>query len=308
MQSDPLSDFLLSLSAKSTFFTGLYAGGEWAISFPAPEGFKFNTVSKGSCWLTVENTGEPVFLHEGDCFLLSRQRAFTLGSGPDVKTINAQKVYCNAVNGIARYGTEEDFYLVGGRFEFNEDMSLISELLPPVLIIRRNAPQADALHWSLEKLANELAKPQHGSALMICHLGHIMLVQALRLSFRTESRVAPGLLAGLTDTRVARVIRAIHEDPSRHWRLAELAAIACLSRSALAQIFREKTGIPPVEYVLRWRMQLAGRALINSDTPVSSLGQAFGYDSDSAFSHAFRRIKGLTPSEYRKTMRLKTMN
>ncbi|WP_420253413.1 helix-turn-helix domain-containing protein [Klebsiella pneumoniae] len=61
----------------------------------------------------------------------------------------------------------------------------------------------------------------------------------------------------------------------------------------------------PVEYVLRWRMQLAGRALANSDILISALGRAFGYDSDSAFSHAFRRIKGLTPSEYRKTMRLK---
>lgn len=305
MQSDPLSDFLVSLSAKTTFFTGLYAGGEWAISFPAPRGIKFNTIRRGNCWLTVENAGEPVLLHEGDCFLLSRQRAFMLGSGPDVKTVNAERVYCNAVNGIARFGTEDDFFLVGGRFEFNEDMSLISELLPPVLVIRRNAPQADALQWSLAKLANELAQPQHGSSLMVCHLGHIMLVQALRLSFTSENRVAPGLLAGLTDPRIAQVIRAIHGDPHRRWTLAELAAIACISRSTLAQTFRDKTGIPPVEYVLRWRMQLAGRALVNSDILISALGQAFGYDSDSAFSHAFRRIKGLTPSEYRKTMRLK---
>lgn len=98
---------------------------------------------------------------------------------------------------------------------------------------------------------------------------------------------------------------SIHEDPHRRWTLAELAAIACISRSTLAQIFREKTGIPPVEYVLRWRMQLAGRVQINSDILVSAPGQAFGYDSDSAFSYAFRRIKSLTPSEYRKTMRLK---
>ncbi|HFE4603528.1 MULTISPECIES: AraC family transcriptional regulator [Enterobacteriaceae] len=71
----------------------------------------------------------------------------------------------------------------------------------------------------------------------------------LRLSFTSENRVAPGLLAGLTDQRIARVIRAIHEDPHRRWTLAELAAIACISRSTLAQVFREKTGIPPVEYV-----------------------------------------------------------
>jgi AraC-like DNA-binding protein len=76
-----------------------------------------------------------------------------------------------------------------------------------------------------------------------------------------------------------------------------------VSRSTLAQIFREKTGIPSVEYVLRWRMKLAGRALVNSHILIPALGQAFRYDSDSAFSHAFRRIKGLTSSEYRKTMR-----
>jgi AraC-like DNA-binding protein len=149
-------------------------------------------------------------------------------------------------------------------------------------------------------MAHELTNPSLGNSIVVQHLGHIMLVQVLRLYLIQEGNGAPSWLVAISDPRIGAAIQAIHTDPARSWTVENLAKIAGVSRSTFALRFKQKSGVTPLEYVLRWRMQLAGRFLkTNNHVTISSTAQKLGYDSDSAFSHAFKRVMGCSPREYR---------
>ncbi|WP_454690052.1 AraC family transcriptional regulator [Achromobacter aloeverae] len=296
---DPLSEVLSLLGMHSSVFAGLKAGGDWAIDFPPPDGIKFNAVVEGSCWLRVDGVAQPIRLEAGDCFLLSRQRAFSLRSDPALPAIPSDEIYRHAVNGIARCGAADTFFLIGGRLAFGEEAGLLFDGLPPVAVVKRGSDQASVLSWALQCLAHELATPSPGNAIVVQHLGHIMLVQVLRLYLTQEGSSTPSWLLAVSDPRIGAAIQAIHADPAQRWTLEDLARVAGVSRSTLALRFKQKAGIAPLEYVTRWRMQLAARALKSTHATISSIAQKLGYDSDSAFSHAFKRLMKCSPREYR---------
>lgn len=296
---DPLSEVLSLLSNQTSFFGGLKAGGNWAIRFPAPDNIKFNAVVQGACWLAVEGMEQPIWLEAGDCFLLSRGRPVVVGSDLALPTIDAEELYRNAVHGVAHYGDVEDCFLIGGRFTFGDDADILFDSLPPILVIKSDSDQATVLRWALRELVQELSSPSPGSALMAQNLGHIMLVQALRIYLAQEGSAAPGWLLALSEPRIGTVIQAIHADPGKRWTLEKLAELAGVSRSTLALRFKQVAGLPPLEYVSRWRMQLAARSLRGGQLTVSSIAQTLGYESDSAFSNAFKRIMKCSPKDYR---------
>jgi len=296
---DPLSEVLSLLNAQGSVFAGLKAGGDWAIDFPPPDGIKFNAIVEGDCWLTVDGVEEAIRLESGDCFLLSRKRAFSLCSDLSLPAIDSNEIYCNALNGIARCGAGDAFFLIGGRFAFGEEASLLFDGLPPVAVVRSGSDQASVLNWALHRLAHELATPSPGRSIMVQHLSHIMLVQVLRLHQEQDGSGMAGWLLAVSDPRTGPAIQAIHADPARSWTVEDLARVAGVSRSTFALHFKRKAGIAPLEYVSRWRMQLAARSLKAGQATVSSIAQRLGYDSDSAFSHAFKRIMKCSPREYR---------
>jgi len=296
---DPLSETLSLLNTHSSFFAGLKAGGDWAIDFPPPDGIKFNAIVEGTCWLMVEGVEQPIRLTAGDCFLLPRKRAFSLRSDLSFPAIHSDAIYRHAVNGIASCGTADEFFLIGGRFDFGEEARLLFDGLPPVAVIKSGSDQACVLNWALQRIAHELTSPALGNSIVVQHLGHIMLVQVLRMYLIQEGNTAPSWLLAISDPRIGATIQAIHADPARSWSVENLAKIAGVSRSTFALRFKQKSGVAPLEYVLRWRMQLATRLLKTNRTTISSIAQKLGYDSDSAFSHAFKRIMTCSPREYR---------
>ena len=137
---------------------------------------------------------------------------------------------------------------------------------------------------------------------MVQHLGHIMLVQVLRIYPEQEGNSTPSWLLAVSDPRIGATIQAIHADSACSWTVEDLVKVAGVSRSTLALRFKQKAGVAPLEYVSRWRIQLAVRALEASHTTISSIAQKLGYDSDSAFSHAFKRIMKCSPREYREKL------
>ncbi|MBN3788046.1 AraC family transcriptional regulator [Burkholderia sp. Ac-20353] len=296
---DPLSEVLSLLETRSSYFTGLRAGGDWAIDIPPPDGIKFNAVVDGSCWLAVDGAGPPARLEAGDCFLLAAPRRFVLASDLAVPPVAATDVYREMQDGIARYGAPENCFLVGGRFTFEDNAHLLLGSLPPVVIVSGRSEPATVLRWALQRLASEFGAPSLGASLMVRHLAHMMLVQILRVHAETHAHNETGWLAAFTDSRIATGITAIHAEPARRWTVDDLAARCNVSRSTFAARFKQRMGFGPLEYVLRWRMQLAMRALRQSDAAVSAVAQSLGYDSDSAFSHAFKRIVGCSPREFR---------
>jgi len=296
---DPLSSVLRTLHPQHVLFAGLRAGQAWALAFPPPPGIKFNAVVEGRCWLSVEGLPQAIRLDAGDCFLLTQQRGFALASDPGLPREPAEPLYEAAPAGIAEHGSADQFFLVGGRFTFATQARLLFDGLAPAIVVRGASEQAALLRWALPLLARELAEPAPGSALAIEHLGQLMLIQALRLHLTDTQQTFPNWLRVLSDHQLAPAIQAIHADPARRWTVAELAAIARMSRSTLALKFKTRAGLAPLEYITRWRMWLATTALSRGDQTISALAAQLGYLSDSAFSHAFRRVLGQSPRAYR---------
>ena len=138
--------------------------------------------------------------------------------------------------------------------------------------------------------------------LVIDRLIEVLLVEALR--FRTEGVDAigqPGLLVGLTDPLLARALRRLHSDVAHVWLMEELAREAGLSRSAFGERFSQKVGVPPMQYLMDWRMALAKAMLQRDARPMEAVAAVIGYQSASAFSTAFRREVGSPPSHFART-------
>ncbi|WP_246387188.1 AraC family transcriptional regulator [Gluconacetobacter sacchari] len=298
---DPLSDVLALLRPRSAISVGLDAGGEWAIRFPAYEGIKFNTVLRGACWVRVEGETDLVRIEAGDCFLLTRGRPFLFATDPILPAIHSATIYDAARDGVATCNGGGDFLLIGGRFFFEGDHAgLLCGALPPIVHVRDASNQAAVLRWSLEQLATEMRDGSVGSALMADHLAQIMLLQVLRLWLASENRGAGGWLGALADPRLARAIGAMHADPARKWTLAALAGMAGMSRTVFAVRFRAVVGQTPLDYLVGWRMRLAADRLRRTGGRVADIGYSVGYESEAAFSAAFRRVLGLTPMQHRR--------
>jgi AraC-like DNA-binding protein len=297
---DPLSDILSLLNVRSSMSASLAAGGEWAIRFQAHKGVKFNAVVEGSCWLVVDDLGEPLRLEAGDCFLVTDGRSFVLASDYDLPTVDAHDVFVDAVDGVARYGATPDFFAIGGRFTFDEsDALFLLDILPPIIHVSGMSEPASVLQWVLKRLTEELSSARSGVRLMADHLAHIMLVQMLRVHAMSGGSVPSGWLKALSDERIGIAFRLIHDDPARRWKLDELAKAAGMSRSSFAFHFKALVGVAPLDYLLRWRMRLAAHALRNGDVSVSSVATSVGYESESAFSNTFKRVIGCAPRHYR---------
>ena len=126
----------------------------------------------------------------------------------------------------------------------------------------------------------------------------MMLVQALRLHLAEGASGGVGWLFALADKQMSAAISAMHDDPAHRWTLQALAERAGMSRSTFALKFKETVGASPMDYLTRWRMLLAGDRLTNSSEPISAIALSLGYESESAFSTAFKRVMGCSPRRY----------
>jgi len=127
-----------------------------------------------------------------------------------------------------------------------------------------------------------------------------MLVQALRLHLQEEAGRGVGWLFALADPQIRVAIKCMHDDPGHPWTLQELAERLCMSRTVFAQKFKKRVGMTSMEYLTRWRMLLAGDRLKRSDESLSEICSSLGYEAESAFGRAFRRVWGCSPREHRR--------
>jgi AraC-like DNA-binding protein len=297
---DPLSDVLSLLKPWSYISGGFEVGGGTAVQFPKHQGVKCYAVVSGRCWLSVEGVPDAVLLTAGDCFLLPRGLPFCLATDLSLTPVDFQAFLAAQRNGDAvSLGECGGHYIVGGHFAFSgshADMLLGS--LEPIVHIRKESDKA-ALRWSLERMKEELQHPQPGGSLIAQQLATMMLVQALRLHLAGEAAGrGVGWLFALADKQVGAAITCMHDDPGHAWTLQKLAGRVGMSRSVFALKFKEKVGATPMEYLTRWRMLLAGDRLKNSGDSISAIGLSLGYESDSAFGKAFKRVMGCSPKQY----------
>ncbi|MBP2707940.1 AraC family transcriptional regulator [Microbispora sp. RL4-1S] len=298
---DPLEDVLTLLETRSYLSVGVVAGGRWALRFDAPNVVKFNAVRRGACLLQVDGVDEPIELAEGDCYLLTRRRAFTLRSDLDAVPVDAGPVFANAEGGLARVGEGDDVFFIGGGFSFGtRAQELLLDRLPPVVHVPAATRHAETVRWALTSIDRELAHRPMASTLVAEHLAVVMLIHVLRLHLTREPHAVSGWLAGLADPVIAAALTSLHRDPAHSWTVAELANAAAVSRSTLAARFKATVGQGPLEYLTRWRIELAARQLREGRETLASIAHSVGYGSESALSVAFKRVIGMPPGDYRR--------
>ncbi|ADH90732.1 transcriptional regulator, AraC family [Ancylobacter novellus DSM 506] len=296
---DPLSDILSLMKPRNLLAAGFEAGGDWAVRFPEARGtIKSGAVVTGACWLTVDGLAEPVRLESGDCFLLPMGRSFGLASGRDVEPMDGQTIFPRVRHGgVATLNGGGDFSIVSARFALEGPQAdMLLRLLPPLVHIRQGAETA-MLCWSTERIMQELREARPGNFLVVQYLAHMMLVQALRLHL-SGAGDGVGWFFALADRQMSAALEAMHAEPARRWSVEELAARAGMSRSAFAARFREAVGAPPMEYLTHWRMLLGADRLAHSRASIAEVALALGYQSESAFSIAFKRVMGSSPRRY----------
>jgi AraC-like DNA-binding protein len=298
---DPLSDVLSLLKPQSYVSGGFKVGGDLAIQFPEHRGIKCYAVLSGQCWLRMDGVCDPVLLTAGDCFLLPRGLPFCLATDLSLTPVDFRDLLAAKISGSSLSDNENgDNYIAGGHFVLTgSHADILLKSLPPIVHIRKETDKA-AMRWSLERMKEELHDPQPGGTLIAQQLAYMMLVQALRLHLADGAKGSVGWLFALADKQMSAALACMHNDPGHPWTLKKLAERAGMSRSIFALRFRETVGATPMEYLTRWRMLLAGNRLTSSDDPISGIAVSLGYESESAFSKAFKRIMICSPRQYRR--------
>jgi AraC-like DNA-binding protein len=299
---DPLSEVLSLLEPRSYKLGGFDGGAAWSLRFGAHDGIKCYSVVAGGAWLAVDGEA-PVWLSNGDCFLLPRGRPFRVATDLSLPAEDYQRYFSGTtrVNGLIQVDGGGTVAVVGAFFQLDgPHAGLLLGMLPPLVVLQSEADKA-ALRWSFERMRQELANPQPGSALITQQLATMILVQAIRLHLAEAAGEGVGWLFALADRQIGAAITAIHAAPARRWTVEALAAEAGMSRSSFAARFKAMVGKAPLAYVTRWRMVLAGERLARRGDPVGVVALALGYESESAFSTAFKREMGISPRTYLRT-------
>lgn len=301
---DTLSSILSLIKPQTYVSAGLDAGGKWAIQFPAHGGIKFNAIVKGNCLLQVEGYPDTWALQTGDCFLLTSGRRFILSTDITLDKIPAEKIYSNAVNNTAVCNGGGDFFLIGARFHFEgEHTRFLFGQLPPVIHVPEQKDQAAVLRWELDRFSKEFFSNLPGRKIMMEHIAPIMFMQTLRVFLSSAQNQQPGWMAALSIPELRLALEAIHSTPGRKWTVAELGAIAGMSRSGFALKFKEVMEVSPMEYLTHWRILIAREQLKAGNKDLYQIASSLGYESESSFSNVFKRFVGSTPKLYARKSR-----
>ena len=293
---DPLSEILGLLKPGSYGFRGLDAGGAWAFAFPAADGMKCYAIRSGECWIAIEGLAEPTCLAAGDFVLVPGRSAFRLYSAADAPAIDPARFFpAIPAGGTALLNGGGDCAGVGGFFGFEgPHATMLLGVLPPLVHIRADTTKA-SLGWLIERLMGELREPRPGGALIAGHLAQTLLIEALRLHLAETSPQRSGWLFALADPKMSGAIVAMHEEPGRRWTLQALARRVGMSRSSFAMRFKDTVGESAMDYLTRWRMIVAADRLATTGASIAAVANAAGYQSESAFGAAFKRIIGHSP-------------
>ena len=291
--SDPLSEVLSLLGARSVRRTRLEASGDWALAFPARARLKFVAMLRGTCWVLLPDH-PPQSLAQGDVFLIG-DTSYAVANGPDVVPVDGAALYAPPNGDVVRLGGDDTVMLGGGIDFADEGIGFLLDALPRFLRIERTSSSAGSVARTLDLLENEVGRGRLGEALVTMRLAEVLVVEAIRAYVADQGESCVGWIGALGDHQIGQALRLMHGEVNRHWTVASLAARVGMSRSAFSARFASRVGRPPLDYLTQWRMLLARQLLRANGQDVASIAREVGYTSQSAFGHAFRRAFGHSP-------------
>jgi AraC-like DNA-binding protein len=314
---DILSDALRVIRLKGALFLNAEFGEPWCVDAPAGtelgriagSGDRHlavcHLVTEGRCWVQAMS-GPPIELSAGDVAVLPHGDAHRIGSGLHGAALSAGDAVHVKLPSLeyTRYGGPgAATVVVCGWFAYERDLrNPMMAALPIVLRARLRArPSTLWLESAIRYAVDESASQRPGSRIIADKLAELLFVEALRAYAETLAKGQTGWLAALRDPLVGRSIALMHERPGEAWTVASLAGAAHSSRTVLAERFAALVGMPPMQYLTQWRIALAAHLLRAEDGPsLARVAEQIGYDSEAAFSRAFKRQYGLPPGAWRR--------
>ena len=319
---DTLSDVLRTVRLTGALFFLTDAGAPWMSEVPAARVFaplvlpgaeqliSYHVVAQGPCWgglvggppLRLE-TGDILLIPHGDAYAMASERALSAPGATEAAMAFFRAMTAGELGPLVIEGGHgERTRLVCGFLGCDaRPFNPLLASLPPVVHLRRPpAREEDRLGPLVEFALAESRHRRSGGQCVLLRLSELMFVEVLRRYLEDREEARPGWLAGLRDPEVGRALGLLHAQPARPWTPDGLAREAALSRSLLAERFAHVVGQPPMQYLARWRMQLAARRLETSRDTVLKVAADVGYESEAAFNRAFKREFQVPPARYRK--------
>jgi AraC-like DNA-binding protein len=263
----------------------------------------FHILVRGSMWVSVPG-GERHYAQQGDVIVLPYGNDHIMeGSSPaecvSILTLLDPPPW-DLVPAIRHGGGGERADIVCGYLVSDDPLfEPALRALPPVFVVR--LPDVTSAGWVQASIdyALEYSDPAKAGTMIATRLPELVLIEVLRLHLANAPAADHGWIAALRDPVLAPALSLLHTEPERRWTVAELAAGAAVSRSLLDDRFRQILGRSPIRYLTEWRMHLAEELLVTTDLTVAAVARRVGYDSEEAFSRAFKRARGQSPSHWR---------
>jgi AraC-like DNA-binding protein len=261
----------------------------------APHLIPYHYVAEGRIQLRVEGTGERLDLQAGEVVVLPRNDLHIMGSDLDLPPVPGSEIIRLPARGqlwTMRHG----FLGCDG-----PDTNPVLTSLPSVVkLTLQEGAAAEWIRSTLRFAAEEIAGGRPGSETVLEKVSELLFVETVRRYAESLPDDQTGWLAGLRDPYVARALALIHHEVARPWTVDDLGREAGLSRSALADRFIRLIGVPPMHYLASWRMQVATLKLRNTSASLAQVAEFVGYDSEAAFSRAFKKAFGAAPATWRR--------
>lgn len=306
---DTLADLLDGVRARGAVFTRTVMSPQWSLRFASGAQLTLVVALDGRVWITPSGS-EPIEVGSGDIAVLRGPDPYTVSedlASPPRQVITSADYCARTARAVAGGGPAADprtcgageagsALLISGAYEGRSGISdRLLDALPDLLVV----PERDSDRALLTLVAQELRRDKPGQQAVLDRLLDLLLVSTLRAWFDRPQNHAPAWYRATDDSVVASALRLMHDHPAHPWTVATLAAKVGSSRSGLARRFTRHVGEPPMTYLATWRVALAADLLRDTDATVDSIARRVGYSNAFALSVAFKRCRGITPTQHR---------
>lgn len=320
---DALSEVFRTVHLEQTTCRQVELSAPWGLQGSEGTEAVLWVVLQGSCWLKVEGINTPLPLVGGDLILLPHGQPYTLHDqlpqphrDPERISDAARPVAATDFDALLHAHPNQTGSIVhlgqGGlsttllygclRFEPLSQNPILSAL-PPLIVVKDENGPVDGLEATLQLMSAEMTGDRPGSQTVINHLAGILFVQAVRAYIANQGCTSRCWLRALMHPQIGRALSLIHRHPETDWTIEALAKQVNLSRTTFFVEFRNLVGEPPSRYLTRWRMHRASQFLRDRQISLSEVADRVGYESEAAFSKAFKRWMGRSPGAYRQALR-----
>ena len=319
---DALSDVLRVVQLTGAVYLDGAFSAPWCVNVPADSALcsaylppsdrvvSFHLVTEGKCWAMLPHQpGTALQVNAGDVIVVPQGETHMIGSATDLSPRLMAPLLTDQVQTtpgevmtLAYGGGGAITRMVCG-FLTAQDIwrNPLLTALPRLFTVAMRGSNASWLESSLRFATEEAASAHAGRATVLAKLSELLFVEAVRRYVDTMPDDRKGWLAGLRDRLVARTLALMHARPAHPWTVEDLARQVGMSRSGLAQRFTDLLGVPPMQYLAQWRLQLAALQLRGADRPLALVAEDVGYESEAAFSRAFKREFGVPPATWRRS-------